>query len=231
VEERLERRTAEETRRILEGLDREYPEADCTLEYKEPFRLLVSAILAAQCTDERVNLVGKTLFVDYPDVRSFAEADIGRLEQAVRSCGFYHVKAKSIKSSAARILLEHGGEVPQTMEELLALPGVGRKIANLVLGDCFGTPGIVVDTHAARLSRLIGLSDATTPERIEADLRRIVPEERWTDFGHLLVAHGRKYCIARRPKCASCPLQPMCDHGRAGTTTSSIAPAPGDSAR
>jgi endonuclease-3 len=212
----LERRTAEETRRILEILDREYPEADCTLENKEPFRLLVSAILAAQCTDERVNLVGRTLFVDYPDVRSFAEADLGELEQAVRSCGFYHVKARSIQGSAARILLQHGGEVPRTMEELLALPGVGRKIANLVLGDCFGTPGIVVDTHAMRLSQLIGLSDATTPERIESDLRRIVPEERWTDFGHLLVAHGRKYCIARRPKCGVCPIRPLCDHGRDG---------------
>ncbi len=210
----MERKSAKEARKVLEALDREYPEADCTLENKEPFRLLVSAILAAQCTDERVNLVGQTLFADYPDPRAFAEAPIEALEQAVRPCGFYHVKARSIQASALRILADFGGEVPRTMEDLLSLPGVGRKIANLVLGDCFGTPGIVVDTHAMRLSRLIGLSDGKDPERIEQDLRRIVPEDRWTDFGHLLVAHGRKYCIARRPRCPVCPLRLLCDHGR-----------------
>ncbi len=210
----MERKTADEVREILKVLDREYPEADCTLENKEPFRLLVSAILAAQCTDERVNLVGKTLFVAYPDPKAFAQAPLAELEEAVRPCGFYHVKARSIQASAMRILSSFGGEVPRTMDELLSLPGVGRKIANLVLGDCFGTPGVVVDTHAMRLSRRIGLSDADTPERIERDLLRIVPPERQTDFGHLLVAHGRKFCIARRPRCPACPLRPLCDYGR-----------------
>jgi len=220
----LERKTAKEVRKVLAVLDREYPEADCTLENKEPFRLLVSAILAAQCTDERVNLVGKTLFVDYPDPRAFAAAPIEDLEHAVRPCGFYHVKARSIQASSLKILSDFGGEVPQTMDELLSLPGVGRKIANLVLGDCFDTPGIVVDTHAMRLSRLIGLSDGNSPEQIEKDLRRIVPEDRWTDFGHLLVAHGRRHCIARRPRCPDCPLRSICDHGRAVLLPSEATP-------
>ena len=218
------RRTAEETREILSILDREYPEADCTLDDKEPWRLLVSAILAAQCTDERVNLVGRDLFVLYPDMRAFAAADITQLEQAIRPCGFYHVKARAIQRSAVLLLQNHGGEVPASMEDLLALPGVGRKIANLILGDCFGRPGIVVDTHAARLSRLIGLTDAKTPESIERDLCRIVPEDRWIDFGHLCVAHGRRYCIARRPKCTVCPLRLLCDHGRASVPLGEGAP-------
>jgi endonuclease-3 len=209
----MDKKSPDTVGRILAVLDREYPEADCTLENKEPWRLLVSAILAAQCTDERVNRVCVGLFHRYPDPVAFASADRAELEEAIRPCGFFHTKARAIQGSALRILDDFEGEVPRTMEELLSLPGVGRKIANLVLGDCFGVPGIVVDTHAMRVSRLLGLTDAETPERIERDLSRIVPRDRWTDFGHLLVAHGRRFCIARRPRCGACPLRTLCDHG------------------
>lgn len=199
---------------ILRILRELYPDADCTLTPRDPFQLLVSAILAAQCTDARVNLVTPDLFRRYPDISAFAEADRTELEAAIRSCGFFRTKARAIQESARRILLAHDGQVPGDMAALLALPGVGRKIANLLLGDAFGVPGVVVDTHAGRISRLLGLTDHTDPARIEQDLRRLLPESEWTSFGHRLVAHGRALCIARRPRCGVCPLRPHCRTGR-----------------
>ncbi len=190
-----------------------YPDADCTLEYQEPWKLLISGILAAQCTDARVNIVCSTLFVEFPTIESIAEADILLLEDRIRSCGFFHVKAKAIKSSMNRILEDFSGQVPSTLDELISLPGVGRKIGNLILGDCFGRQAVVVDTHCTRISRHLGLTDATDPAKIEQDLMRCLPEESWTSYGHRIVAHGRAICTARNPQCAKCPLRHVCKKG------------------
>jgi len=196
--------------RLIEGLDALYSEADCTLDYVDPLQLLISTQLAAQCTDERVNIVTRTLYQKYRDVNDFAGADLSELEDDIRSTGFFHNKARNIINCCRMLVAEYGGEVPRTLEELLRLPGVGRKTANLVLGDAFGTPGVVVDTHAGRLARRMGLTDQDNPEKVEYDLMKVIPKARWTRFGHQLVLHGRAVCSSRRARCESCTLSPDC---------------------
>lgn len=188
-----------------------YGEAPCTLEYKDAFHLVVAAQLAAQCTDARVNMVTPALFARFPNAQAFAEAEIGELEELIRSTGFYHNKAKNLKKCGQVLCAEFGGNVPDNMEDLLRLPGVGRKIANLVLGDVFGKPAVVVDTHCKRITYLLGLTKNTDPTKIEKDLVKILPPEYSSLFCHQMVEHGRNLCIARRPRCGECPLAPMCD--------------------
>ena len=188
-----------------------YGEAPCTLEYKDAFHLVVAAQLAAQCTDARVNMVTPALFARFPNAQAFAEAEIGELEELIRSTGFYHNKAKNLKKCGQVLCAEFGGSVPDNMEDLLRLPGVGRKIANLVLGDVFGKPAVVVDTHCKRITYLLGLTKNTDPTKIEKDLVKILPPEYSSLFCHQMVEHGRNLCIARRPRCGECPLAPMCD--------------------
>ena len=196
--------------KIIDIFDIIYKGADCTLDYENPLQLLIATQLAAQCTDARVNLVTPALFKKYPDTESYAEADITELEEIIRSCGFYKNKAKNIIGTGKKLMADFGGEVPSTLDELLTLPGVGRKTANLVLGDVFGTPGIVVDTHATRISNLLGLTKSKDPYKIELDLMKVVPKEKWSSFCHQLVTHGREYCIARRPRCLECPINEYC---------------------
>ncbi len=201
----------EKVLKIKEYFTKEYADADCSLDYKDPFQLLVATQLAAQCTDARVNLVTPSLFAKFPDVKAFAEADIREMEDAIRSTGFYHNKARNLIACAQKLLSDFGGIVPQTMEELLSLPGVGRKTANLLLGDIFGQPAIVVDTHAKRITGRLGLTKNTDPTKIEMDLRKIVPAEYGSTFCHQLVYHGRAICCAQRPKCGLCRLTELCD--------------------
>lgn len=198
--------------KIIDKFDIIYGDADCTLDYQNPLQLLIATQLAAQCTDARVNLVTPKLFKKYPDAQSFAEADITELEGLIRSCGFYKNKAKNIIGTGKKLITDFGGEVPSTLNELLTLPGVGRKTANLVLGDIFGIPGIVVDTHATRISNLLGLTTSKEPYKIEMDLMKVVPKEKWSSFCHQLVTHGREYCIARRPRCIECPISEYCNN-------------------
>jgi endonuclease-3 len=197
-----------EIRKIFDQL---YEDADCSLEYKDPLQLLIATQLAAQCTDARVNVVTKDLFQKYKNVYDFANADIAELEQDIKSTGFFRNKARNIINCCKMIIEEFGGKVPNNLEDLLKLPGVGRKTANLVLGDIFGIPGIVVDTHAKRLSNRIGLTKNTDPVKIEFDLMEIVPKDYWSKFCHQLVYHGRAVCDARRPKCAQCQISHLCD--------------------
>ncbi len=204
----MDKRT--KVKNIREIFDAIYPEADCTLDYKDAFHLLVATQLAAQCTDARVNLVTPALFEKYPDAAAFAAADIAELEEMIRSTGFYHNKARNLKACGMVLCEEFGGEVPDTMEELLRLPGVGRKTANLVLGDIFGKPGIVVDTHAGRIARRIGLTKNENPTKVEFDLLKIVPSDYQTRFCHQLVLHGRAICRAGSPKCTQCPIAAYC---------------------
>ena len=206
---------AKRTEEILRRLDEVYgTEYICYLNHETPWQLLIAVILSAQCTDARVNIVTKTLFKKYPTVKSFADADLSELEQDIKSTGFYHNKAKNIIGCAKKLLSDFGGEVPKTMEELLSLPGTGRKTANLVLGDAFGIPGIVIDTHAKRLSGRIGLTKEETPEKIEKDLTKFVPKDYWTTLGHHFVDHGRAICDARKPKCEACVLSDICNFAK-----------------
>ncbi|MBQ4517755.1 MAG: endonuclease III [Clostridia bacterium] len=197
---------------IKEYFDSEYADATCSLDYKDPFQLLVATQLAAQCTDARVNMVTPSLFAKFPTVKAFAEADMTEMEMAIKSTGFYHNKARNLIACAQKLLSDFGGVVPQTMEELLSLPGVGRKTANLLLGDIFGQPAIVVDTHAKRITNRLGLTKNEDPTKIEMDLRKIIPLEAGSDFCHKLVYHGRALCTARGPKCGLCGLQNVCDY-------------------
>lgn len=201
------KKRAEEIIRIFED---EYRDADCTLDYKSPLQLLIATQLAAQCTDARVNQVTPALFERYKTVQDFAVADEAELSEYIRSTGFFRNKTKNIIACCKKLISDFGGEVPQTMDELLTLPGVGRKTANLVLGDIFGIPGIVVDTHAGRLSRRMGFTKNTDPFKVEKDLLEIIPPEKQMQFCHQLVFHGRKYCDARKPKCTDCPLKEVC---------------------
>jgi endonuclease-3 len=198
---------------IISVFDELYPDAECSLSYKDPLQLLIATQLAAQCTDARVNIVTKTLFKKYRDVYDFARADLSELEQEIKSTGFYRNKALNIKKCCNMIIDEFGGVVPGDMESLLRLPGVGRKTANLVLGDIFGVPGIVVDTHAKRLSNRIGLTKNEDPTKIEMDLMKIIPKESWSKFCHQLVYHGRAVCDARKPKCEECKIKEYCNFG------------------
>jgi endonuclease-3 len=195
---------------VCEVLEQRYPGAICALHYREPYELLISVRLSAQCTDARVNIVTETLFQNYPTLESFAEANLEELEQAVKPCGFYHTKAKNIKDMAIRLMTVYGGKIPDTMEELLTLPGVGRKTANLILGDIYGQPAIVSDTHIIRITGRLGLTENKEPERVERDLKPLIPPERSSDFCHRMVQFGRDVCRARKPLCTECPLADVC---------------------
>jgi endonuclease-3 len=196
---------------ILRLLDELYPNADCELVHRSPLELLVATILSAQCTDERVNKVTPGLFARYPDATSLARASQADLETVIRSTGFFRNKAKNIQGAAARMVAEHNGQVPQTMDELLHLPGVARKTANVVLGTAFGiADGVVVDTHVLRLSMRLGLTRETDPVKVERDLMAMLPRERWIRFAHQLIWHGRRVCYARKPDCDHCRLAPVC---------------------
>jgi endonuclease-3 len=200
---------------IIRRLKKAYPDAHCELNFSNPLQLLVATILSAQCTDKRVNMVTPSLFQKYRAAQDFAEAPPGALEAAIKSTGFYRNKARSIRAACRALVEKHGGEVPRTMEALVQLEGVGRKTANVVLGNAFGlAEGIVVDTHVARLSGRLGLTENTAPEKIEADLQRLVPRADWTLVSHLLIWHGRRRCGARKPDCAGCEVKTLCPTGR-----------------
>ena len=207
-------KTIEEIWSIVNGLKELYPDGVCSLDYRKDYELLFSVRLAAQCTDERVNKVTPALYARFPTLEALAEADIAEVERYIHSTGFFRAKAKDIVLASQMLLRDYGGRVPDTMEELLKLPGVGRKTANLILGDVYHTPGVVVaDTHCIRISGLLGLTDGTKdPGQVEQQLRAILPPEESNDFCHRLVLHGRAVCIARRPQCQSCVLRPWCDH-------------------
>ncbi len=204
--------------KIHEILKKQYPDALCSLEYADdPWRLLVMARLSAQCTDERVNIVSGPLFEKYPTVQAMAEAELSEVEALVKPCGLYHTKAASIVAAAKILVEQYGGQVPQTMDELLALPGIGRKIANLILGDVYGIPGIVADTHCIRINGRLGFYDASLkdPTKVEQILSGIVPPEEQSAYCHRMVLFGREYCTARSPKCSVCPLAGECEMGSA----------------
>lgn len=205
-------KTKDQVIKIVDTLLDEYPGERCSLDYGKDYELLFSVRLSAQCTDERVNMVTPALFERFPTLESFASADVEEVEKYIHSCGFYHAKARDIVNCAKVLTEKYGGKVPSTMEELTALPGVGRKTANLILGDVFRVPGsVVVDTHCIRISNLLGLVDnLKEPEKIEKKLREILPPEKSNDFCHCLVLHGRAVCIARRPKCGICCLKEYC---------------------
>ena len=199
------------TRRIIAGLKKTYPNAHCELNFSNALELLIATILSAQCTDKRVNLVTADLFKKYRSAADFAQAPAEELEQAIKTTGFFRNKTKSIKAAAQSLIDCHGGQVPRTMEELVELGGVGRKTANVVLGNAFGlNSGVVVDTHVARLSKRLGLTRQNDPEKIEAELMKLVPREQWTLFSHWLIWHGRRRCFARGPDCAHCEIKALC---------------------
>jgi endonuclease-3 len=200
-----------QAKKILVVLEATYPNAHVTLDFKNPFQLLIATILAAQCTDERVNRVTKGLFKRYPTPKAFAEADPAELEEAIRSTGFYRNKAKSIIGCCQRLVELYGGQVPRTMDDLISLPGVWRKTANIVLGNAFGlAEGIAVDTHVTRVANRLGLADSDKQDEIEQQLCRVVPKEKWTLVTHLLIFHGRSICKAQRPDCPRCPVHHLC---------------------
>lgn len=199
-------------KQILTGLDRAYPNAECSLLYGTPLELLVATILSAQCTDARVNIVTRDLFGKYRSPQDYVRVPQGELEEDIRSTGFYRNKARSIRGACAMIMENFGGSVPESMEELLQLPGVARKTANVVLGVAFGhAEGIVVDTHVFRVSRRLDLSDSETPENVERDLMRVIPKGRWISFSHQVILHGRTACKARNPLCTRCPVEELCE--------------------
>lgn len=203
----------EETKRIeaiIEALERQYPEDLCSLQYPTPHELLIAVRLSAQCTDARVNMVVPALFSRYPTIEAFAEADPIEVEGYIRSCGFYHTKAQDIVAMCQKLRDEFGGKVPDTIEELTTLPGVGRKTANLICGDVYGKPGYVCDTHCIRITNLLGLTTSKDPYKVEMQLRGCIPPEHSTGFCHRMVLLGREFCIARRPRCGECPLKAFC---------------------
>jgi endonuclease-3 len=198
--------------KIFTALDRVFPQAQCALRHDNAFQLLVATILSAQCTDERVNKVTPGLFHKYPTAQDFAGLNQTVLENEIKSTGFFRNKAKNIIGAAKKIVEDSGGKVPNTMEEMLKLPGVARKTANVVLGTAYGIPtGVVVDTHVFRISHRLKLSDQKTPEKVEQDLIKLVPQGRWISFGHQVIWFGRRICVARRPLCAECPMESFCD--------------------
>jgi len=198
---------------LIELLKKAYPDATCSLDFETPFQLVIAVMLSAQCTDERVNKTTPELFKRCKTIQDFADIDIHELEEIIHPCGFYKNKAKNIKLCAKQVLENFNGTVPHTMEELTTLAGIGRKSANVIMLEVFGTPeGIAVDTHAKRISNLIGLSNQKEPEKIEQDLLKIFPKEYLKDINHLFVWHGRNTCIARKPKCENCPISELCKH-------------------
>lgn len=208
----------QEIRAIIDELKRLYPEGICSLNYEKDYELLFATRLAAQCTDERVNQVTPALFARYPTLEALAQADVADVEEYVHSCGFFRAKARDIVACSKILVEQYAGKVPATMEELTALPGVGRKTANLILGDVHHVPGVVVaDTHCIRISGLLGLTDGSKdPGKVEQQLRKVLPPEESNDFCHRLVLHGRAVCVARRPDCGNCTLRNWCDYARDG---------------
>ena len=198
------------TLEICKSLKKYYPEAKCSLDFRNPFELLIAVMLSAQCTDIRVNLVTPILFAEFPTPELMAKADLRRLEHLIRSTGFFHNKAKNIKACADRLVKEFASQVPRTMDELFDLPGVGRKTANCVLGNAFEIPSMVVDTHVSRLSNRLGLAKGTDAVKLEAALELLVPKSEWVQFSHWLIYHGRAICVARSPKCSECFLNAIC---------------------
>jgi endonuclease III len=197
--------------KILEKLDEAYPAATCALKFENPFQLLIATILSAQCTDERVNMVTASLFPKYPTPQAFAYANPKELEQDIRPTGFFRNKTKSIMGASKKIVEEFGGKVPKTMDQLLTLPGVARKTANVVLGTAYGIPsGIVVDTHVQRVSKRLDLTANEDPKKIELDLMKIIPQDKWILFAHQIIWHGRRVCQARKPRCIECNLERIC---------------------
>ena len=207
-------KTEQQVRAIVDELRQLYPDGICSLEYQKDYELLFSVRLAAQCTDERVNQVTPALYARYPTLEALAQAEVSEVEQYIHSTGFFRAKARDIVMASQMLLREYGGKVPDNMDDLLRLPGVGRKTANLILGDIYHQPGVVVaDTHCIRISGLLGLTDGTKdPGKVEQQLRAILPPEQSNHFCHRLVLHGRAVCIARRPQCSQCTLRPWCDH-------------------
>lgn len=199
----------------MERLAAEYPDIVIPLDHAGPFQLLAAVILSAQCTDERVNQVTPELFARYPDAGSMARADLSDVERIIHSTGFFRAKAQALVGMADAVVTRFGGEVPGRMEDLVTLPGVGRKTANVLLGHCFGVPGVVVDTHVLRLSRLLGLTTETDPVKVERDLMAIWPRRAWSDTTMRMIYHGRRVCVARRPRCADCLLADFCPSARA----------------
>jgi len=203
-----------QAKKVTKALEKEYPDAICSLEVEKPYELLVSVRLAAQCTDARVNIVTKELFAVYPTLESFASANVEDVERIVRPCGFFRTKAKDIIAMANMLLEDYHGVVPDSIEELLKLPGVGRKSANLVVGDVYGKPAVVCDTHCIRITNLLGLSTSKNPDKVERELREVLDPVKSNDFCHRLVLHGRAVCKARSPQCRMCCMRQWCDYGR-----------------
>jgi endonuclease-3 len=201
-------------RQVLDRLKREYPDARIELVFKTPLELVVATILSAQCTDRQVNEVTPRLFRKYRTARAYAAADPDQLKEIIRPTGFFNNKTKSIQAMASGLLERHGGQVPHTMEELSALKGIGRKTANVILGNAFGIPGMVVDTHVRRVSLRLGFTAVTDPSKIELDLQKVIPREEWTLASHLFIFHGRRCCFARKPACPRCPVEELCPSSR-----------------
>lgn len=200
----------ERAREVYARLAEAYPDVHCTLNYKSPFQLLIMTALAAQCTDARVNIVCKDLFPRFPTPQAFHEADVKEIEAMIHSCGFYRQKAKNIKATCKSLVEQFGGEIPRTMAELVKLAGVGRKTANVVLGECFGHQAVIVDTHCTRLANRLGFTKQQDAVKIEQDLMKVWPPAHWTKFSHFMVFHGRAVCTARSPKCTQCVLNDLC---------------------
>lgn len=200
-----------QVKQIIRGLAKTYPDATCALKHESAYQLIAATILSAQCTDERVNMVTPALFAKYPDVESLAKANQADVEEIIRSTGFFRAKANSLRGMAQGVVERFGGQIPKSLDNLVTLPGVGRKTANVVLGTVWGIPsGVVVDTHVKRITNLLGLTKSTSPEQIERELMELVPQSEWVNFSHRLIHHGRRICIARRPKCLECPLLNCC---------------------
>ena len=202
---------AARVKKVIAGLEKAYPDAHCELDHSNPLELLIATILSAQCTDKRVNMVTPFLFKKYRSAADYADASLPDLEKEIKTTGFFRNKAKSIKTACQAIVEKHSGDVPRTMDELTSLGGVGRKTANVVLGNAFNiNVGVVVDTHVGRLSRRLGLTREESAEKVEQDLMKLVPQEKWTLFSHLLIWHGRRRCFARNPDCANCEIRSLC---------------------
>jgi endonuclease-3 len=205
---------AEKMGPLLKLLEEHYAGAHVTLDFTNPLELLVATVLSAQCTDVRVNQVTPAVFKKYPNAAAYAQADLTELEKDIHATGFFHQKAKSLQAICQALVARHGGQVPASLKDLVKLPGVGRKTANVILGNAFGLPGIVVDTHLGRVAQRLGLTANKDPVKIEFDLMPLVPQERWIKFSHQMIWHGRQVCTARNPQCHPCPLLPYCDFGQ-----------------
>jgi endonuclease-3 len=207
---KVDSETKKGAKAVYRILVKTYPDVDCELDFTNPLELLMATILSAQCTDKRVNTVTPALFKKYKSPKAYVKADILDIEKLIHSTGFYHAKARNIKGCNLKLMEDFGGEVPRTLEELITLPGVGRKTANVVLGHCFDTPGITVDTHFGRLSRRFGWTDETDPVKVEMVVQQLIPQEEWTNLSQRIIWHGRRICFARKPACGACPLAKIC---------------------